>query len=108
MVEAGYSTRMTVESNHETAKSNADQAREDRDLYEPDARKSVVVPGTHGALSGTAFTDWVDKDGNLKPEHNHPVDEADLPKRPAREGAPDPQASSKPQESPEPQEPPHE
>ncbi|MCE5290925.1 MAG: hypothetical protein LLG14_17035 [Nocardiaceae bacterium] len=66
------------------------------DLYEPDARKSVVVPGSGGTLSGTAFTDWIDADGNLKPEHNHPLEESEVPQAPEAE------------ESPEPQEPPDE
>jgi len=31
-----------------------------------DDRPSVVMPGTGGAVSGTAVSDWIDEDGNPK------------------------------------------
>ncbi|MFZ2175173.1 MAG: hypothetical protein WAW17_14310 [Rhodococcus sp. (in: high G+C Gram-positive bacteria)] len=34
--------------------------------YEPGARETVVLPGTGGTVSGTAFADYVDDDGNLR------------------------------------------
>ena len=34
--------------------------------YEPGARETVVLPGSDGTVSGTAFDDYVDDDGNLK------------------------------------------
>jgi hypothetical protein len=48
----------------------SDSEEEVDDPYDPDARKSVVVPGTDGTLSGTAFADMVDGDGNLKDDAN--------------------------------------
>ncbi|MFC0451898.1 hypothetical protein [Rhodococcus jostii] len=34
--------------------------------YEPGARETVVLPGSDGTVSGTAFDDYVDDEGNLK------------------------------------------
>ena len=34
--------------------------------YEPGSRPTVVLPGTNGMVSGTAFADMVDDEGNLK------------------------------------------
>ncbi len=43
--------------------------------YEPGSRPTVVLPGTNGMVSGTAFADMVDDNGNLK--ENHSEDTAD-------------------------------
>jgi hypothetical protein len=40
-------------------------AKEMRKDYEED-RPTVSMPGTDGAVSGTAVNDWVDDDGNPK------------------------------------------
>jgi hypothetical protein len=34
--------------------------------YEPGSRPTVVLPGTGGMVSGTAFADMVDENGELK------------------------------------------
>lgn len=36
--------------------------------YEPGARPTVTLPGTGGMVSGTAFADMVDENGELKDE----------------------------------------
>ncbi|WP_247596119.1 MULTISPECIES: hypothetical protein [unclassified Rhodococcus (in: high G+C Gram-positive bacteria)] len=38
--------------------------------YEPGSRPTVVLPGTNGMVSGTAFADMVDDEGNLKEDHS--------------------------------------
>ncbi|MGN7135068.1 hypothetical protein ACTHQY_17520 [Rhodococcoides corynebacterioides] len=38
------------------------------DRYETGARETVTLPGTNGTVSGTAFADMVDEDGNAKNE----------------------------------------
>lgn len=34
------------------------------DRYESEDRKTVVLPGSDGTISGTAINDWLDDDGN--------------------------------------------
>ncbi|WP_233531821.1 hypothetical protein [Antrihabitans sp. YC2-6] len=46
----------------EKAKENAEYLDT---KYQPDARESVVLPGTDGTVSGTAIADWLDDDGNI-------------------------------------------
>lgn len=41
------------------------KAKEMRKSYEED-RPTVNMPGTDGAVSGTAVNDWIDDDGNPK------------------------------------------
>ena len=80
--EQARSENEEIEKNAKAAEGKEPEekaAAENVDLYEPDARKSVVVPGTDGTLSGTAFTEWVDDDGNLAEGHDNPVDVPDLP-----------------------------
>ncbi|WP_072801951.1 hypothetical protein [Rhodococcoides yunnanense] len=36
--------------------------------YEPGARPTVTLPGTDGMVSGTAFSEMVDENGELKPD----------------------------------------
>lgn len=36
------------------------------DKYEPGARPTVTLPGTDGMVSGTAFADMVDENGECK------------------------------------------
>lgn len=38
--------------------------------YDPGSRPTVVLPGTNGMVSGTAFADMVDEEGNLKEDHS--------------------------------------
>jgi hypothetical protein len=38
-------------------------AKETAELYNED-RPTVVLPGSHGTISGTAINDWLDDDGN--------------------------------------------
>ena len=49
-----------------------DRAKEVNDRYAPDARKSVVLPGTDGTVSGTSIADWLDDDGNILDPENRP------------------------------------
>jgi hypothetical protein len=46
----------------ETAK---EKARKMMRAYDGD-RPTVVLPGSHGTVSGTAINDWLDEDGNPK------------------------------------------
>ncbi|MFN8226992.1 MAG: hypothetical protein U0R18_09785 [Mycobacterium sp.] len=47
----------------------ADMAR----AYED--RPTVVLPGSHGTVSGTAVNDWLDEDGNPKYGKDQAADE---------------------------------
>ncbi len=49
-------------------------AKEMRKDYEED-RPTITMPGTDGAVSGTAVNDWVDDDGN--PKYNEESSEKD-------------------------------
>jgi hypothetical protein len=49
------------------------QAAEMMVAYEE--RPTVVLPGSGGAVSGTAVNDWLDEDG--RPKHNNEVEGAD-------------------------------
>ena len=42
-----------------------DLAQDIDSKYQPDARESVVLPGTDGTVSGTAIADLIDDDGNI-------------------------------------------
>lgn len=37
--------------------------------YNTDDRPTVVLPGSHGTVSGTAVSEWVDENGNPKYGH---------------------------------------
>ncbi|MBD0324063.1 MAG: hypothetical protein ICV72_11860, partial [Aldersonia sp.] len=54
----------------EPTKEMVEKAEEDvADLqkkYEPGARPTVVLPGSDGTVSGTAFSDVVDENGEMK------------------------------------------
>jgi hypothetical protein len=49
----------------EVTDEHREKAKEMRKEYEED-RPTVVMPGTDGAVSGTAVNDWIDDDGNPK------------------------------------------
>jgi hypothetical protein len=57
----------------EPNEENKKQAAEMMEAYEEN-RATVVLPGSGGAISGTAVNDWLDDDGN--PKYNHKVDDA--------------------------------
>jgi hypothetical protein len=42
-----------------------EQAKEMKETYE-DERPTISMPGTEGAVSGTAVNEWVDDEGNPK------------------------------------------
>src|ERR1700759_1773152 len=52
----------------EPNEENKKQAAEMMEAYEKN-RATVVLPGSGGAISGTAVNDWLDDDGN--PKYNH-------------------------------------
>ena len=60
------------EPDDETVEGAKEQAEDLDNRYLPDARESVVLPGTDGTVSGTAIRDWLDDDGNII----HPDDRA--------------------------------
>jgi hypothetical protein len=45
------------------AKEKAEEILKD---YDSDDRPTVVLPGSHGTVSGTAVSEWLDDDGNPK------------------------------------------
>ena len=47
----------------EITDEHRDKAKEMRKDYEEE-RPTVTMPGTDGAVSGTAVNDWIDDDGN--------------------------------------------
>jgi hypothetical protein len=49
----------------EVTDEHREKAKEMRKEYEEE-RPTVVMPGTDGAVSGTAVNDWIDDDGNPK------------------------------------------
>ncbi|MBY0286607.1 MAG: hypothetical protein K2X52_05615 [Mycobacteriaceae bacterium] len=49
----------------EVTDEHKDKAKEMRKDYEEE-RETVTMPGTDGAVSGTAVNDWIDDDGNPK------------------------------------------
>ncbi|MCV7298445.1 hypothetical protein H7J93_02195 [Mycobacterium barrassiae] len=49
----------------EITDEHRDKAKEMRKDYEEE-RPTVTMPGTDGAVSGTAVNDWIDDDGNPK------------------------------------------
>lgn len=64
---------MTVQDDKETGQTekpepneeNKKQAAEMMEVY-AENRATVVLPGSGGAISGTAVNDWLDDDGNPK------------------------------------------
>lgn len=48
------------ELDDETKRRAQERAHEIQQMYEPGARPTVTVPGTHGMVSGTAFADLVE------------------------------------------------
>jgi hypothetical protein len=67
---------MTVQDDKEAGQTekpepneeNKKQAAEMMEAYQEN-RPTVVLPGSGGAISGTAVNDWLDDDGN--PKYNH-------------------------------------
>lgn len=57
-------------NDHQPESEADEQAHKDAaeidNKYEPGARPTVVLPGTDGMVSGTAFADMVDDNGDLK------------------------------------------
>lgn len=49
----------------EVTDEHKEKAKEMRKDYEEE-RATVTMPGTDGAVSGTAVNDWIDDDGNPK------------------------------------------
>ncbi len=49
----------------EVTDEHREKAKEMRKDYEQE-RPTIVMPGTDGAVAGTAVNDWVDDDGNPK------------------------------------------
>jgi hypothetical protein len=45
------------------AKKRAEEILKD---YDNDDRPTVVLPGSHGTVAGTAVSEWLDEDGNPK------------------------------------------
>lgn len=64
-------------NDHQSESEAYEQAHQDaaeiENKYEPGARPTVVLPGTDGMVSGTAFADMVDENGELK-EDSSPDD----------------------------------
>ena len=56
----------------EDGEAAKEQAKEVNDRYAPDARETVVLPGTDGTVSGTSISDWLDDDGNILDPENRP------------------------------------
>ena len=61
---------MATEEQHLTEKPEVTdehraKAKEMHETYEVD-RPTVVLPGSDGAVAGTAVNDWIDDDGNPK------------------------------------------
>ncbi|MBD0323658.1 MAG: hypothetical protein ICV72_09760 [Aldersonia sp.] len=65
----------------EPTKEMVEKAEEDvADLqkkYEPGARPTVVLPGSDGTVSGTAFSDVVDENGEMKKDAGQGKDRDD-------------------------------
>jgi hypothetical protein len=49
----------------EVTDEHRDKAKEMRKEYDED-RPTIKMPGSDGAVAGTAVNDWVDEDGNPK------------------------------------------
>ena len=64
---AGQSLEPPSEEMIENAKEELAGTQEKYDLG---ARPTVVLPGSNGTISGTAFADMVDENGELKDEQN--------------------------------------
>jgi hypothetical protein len=64
--ESGESQQLSEKP--EPNEENKKQAAEMMEAYEKN-RATVVLPGSGGAISGTAVNDWLDDDGN--PKYNH-------------------------------------
>lgn len=54
----------TNDSKTEVTEKAKEAAAEMARAYED--RPTVVLPGSHGTVSGTAVNDWLDEDGNPK------------------------------------------
>jgi L-asparaginase/Glu-tRNA(Gln) amidotransferase subunit D len=48
-----------AENQDDESRATAERELAESKQYDPDARKSVAVPGTGGTISGTAFADHV-------------------------------------------------
>ncbi|MBC2638461.1 MULTISPECIES: hypothetical protein [unclassified Rhodococcus (in: high G+C Gram-positive bacteria)] len=62
---AGRETEIPVPDDEAIAEAKKKMEEIDA-RYEPGARETVVLPGSDGTVSGTAFDDYVDDEGNLK------------------------------------------
>lgn len=61
----------------EITEEHKEKAKEMHKAYDQE-RATVVMPGTDGAVAGTAVNDWLDDDGNPKySEDSKPEDDAD-------------------------------
>lgn len=60
----GNATEIQVDD--ETRRNAEEQVAGIDKKYEPGARPTVTLPGTNGMVSGTAFADMVDENGELK------------------------------------------
>lgn len=58
------------EVDESTNQQAEEKAAEIDSQYEPGARPTVTLPGTGGMVSGTAFADMVDENGELKDDQN--------------------------------------
>jgi hypothetical protein len=59
----------------EISESAKEKAKEMAKAYED--RPTVVLPGSHGTVAGTAVGEWIDEDGNPKyGEDDQPSDES--------------------------------
>src|ERR1700742_3354668 len=68
--EAGHAEKPEPKEEQQSEKpepneENKKQAAEMMEAYE-EKRATVVLPGSGGAISGTAVNDWLDDDGNPK------------------------------------------
>nr|WP_296777772.1 hypothetical protein [Rhodococcus sp. (in: high G+C Gram-positive bacteria)] len=59
-----------TEIDDSTEQQAEEKAAEIDSKYEPGARPTVTLPGTGGMVSGTAFADMVDENGELKDDQN--------------------------------------
>ncbi|AYJ49597.1 hypothetical protein [Rhodococcus sp. P1Y] len=55
-----------IEVDDETRQQAEEQVAGIEQKYEPGARPTVTLPGTGGMVSGTAFADMVDENGEMK------------------------------------------
>jgi hypothetical protein len=59
------SEQQPVTEKPEVTQEHRDRAKEMMESYD-DQRPTIVLPGSGGAVAGTAVNEWVDDDGNPK------------------------------------------